>query len=591
MALESFYGGKPGYSPIIKSTFKYISEDDTRYQNLTNDQKTAALLNHEVMNSCFQDPTYTDVWYGELCIIASDSMYDSNNGKIFRRTLKKQSSEDELYSNLYAEYLGQIVGMPGGLPKVVFTKIDDIKTKAKTATNDIWYPTGIETESNFIQTSNQPITDPSSTYPYVFKKSEGIELVPGMQKDSNDNITYNDNFEYTWLQVLNPQTNSNNSESDGTAATIDIGVKIPYLTIEPEAKSVSYTNGTNASIKETNTDIDGIPHPFYRKYTFSIPDGVRGIGIRNLRIETKDSLGITGPNNIVLDPSQDIFNYDENNREITIVKKYYNFDTTKYGENSPFWVYDLIVPKRSDLTLNPTSYICYAGDYNEVANVELSNDGTLTFNRNYGDPISTTSKLKWITGVEVDTDIKSINSETGTEIDNANYGKFTISYNEGYDSQNYTLPLVKKVIVSPNIDSNGETINVDLATSGDRAKRLTLQKEVVSTDNNNNSVSYTDYILKYPTKVNVRSADPDKNENNNFFYLTATYNDTTVEDLGKVGLTNVKHLGYTLGIKELDSTLYFPDMEENLIPDSPILIKEEINFNTALDFPSFSASN
>lgn len=580
MALESFYGGKPGYSPIIKSTFKYISEDDTRYQNLTSDQKTTALRNHEVMNSCFQDPTYTDVWYGELCIIASDSMYDSNNGKIFRRTLKKQSSEDELYSNLYAEYLGQIVGMPGGLPKVVFTKIDDIKTKAETATNDVWYPTGIESGSNFIQTSNQPITD-SSSYPYVFQNSEGIELVPGKDKNGN----YNDNFEYTWLQVLNPETNSNNSESDGTAATIDIGVKIPYLTIEPEAKSISYTNGANALIEETNI-VNGIEHPFYRKYTFSIPDGVRGIGIRNLRIATKASLGITGSNNIVLDPSQNIFNYDENNRDIIVIEKYYNFD--EYQDNSPFWVYDLIVPRRSDLSLNPTSYICYAGDYNEVANVELSNDGTLIFNRNYGDPISTTSKLKWITGVEVDTDL------TKNDRDNTDYGKLTISYNEGYNSQNYTLPLVKKVIVSPNIDSNGETINVDLATSGDRAKRLTLQKEVTSTDDDN-PVSYTDYILKYPTKVNIRSAiidteHPENSEDDHFFYLTATYNDSTVENLGKVGLTNVSHLGYTLGIKELDSTLYFPNMAENLIPDSPILIKEEINFNIALDFPSFSIS-
>ena len=35
MALESFYGGKPGYSPTIKGTFKYISTDDDRYKNLS----------------------------------------------------------------------------------------------------------------------------------------------------------------------------------------------------------------------------------------------------------------------------------------------------------------------------------------------------------------------------------------------------------------------------------------------------------------------------------------------------------------------------------------------------------------------------
>lgn len=61
MALESFYGGKPGYSPVIKGTFKYISENDSKYRNLTEDQKNAAKAANEVMNLCFQDPEYKDV--------------------------------------------------------------------------------------------------------------------------------------------------------------------------------------------------------------------------------------------------------------------------------------------------------------------------------------------------------------------------------------------------------------------------------------------------------------------------------------------------------------------------------------------------
>ena len=31
MALESFYGGKQGVSPVIKARFKYINEDDLAY--------------------------------------------------------------------------------------------------------------------------------------------------------------------------------------------------------------------------------------------------------------------------------------------------------------------------------------------------------------------------------------------------------------------------------------------------------------------------------------------------------------------------------------------------------------------------------
>jgi hypothetical protein len=53
MALESFYGGKPGISPVIRNSFKYINSQDpafqakigttTPYSDLSN--KEAALLN------------------------------------------------------------------------------------------------------------------------------------------------------------------------------------------------------------------------------------------------------------------------------------------------------------------------------------------------------------------------------------------------------------------------------------------------------------------------------------------------------------------------------------------------------------------
>jgi hypothetical protein len=32
MALESFYGGKQGVSPVIKARYKYINENDPAYQ-------------------------------------------------------------------------------------------------------------------------------------------------------------------------------------------------------------------------------------------------------------------------------------------------------------------------------------------------------------------------------------------------------------------------------------------------------------------------------------------------------------------------------------------------------------------------------
>lgn len=628
MALESFYGGKPGYSPIIKGTFKSIAE----------------------MDDHFKEPNYTDIWYGELCIITPDSMYDADNGKIFRRTLKKQFSSDTTYGSLYAEYLGQIVGMPGGLPKVVFNTIDNVKnipSQEENRNKDIWYP--ISPDNEYIETSN----DRSSINNWATlngSEAEGIEFVPGMQKVSDNEIIYNDKFEYTWLQIADPQ--SNTAESDGTRGTLHLGLKIPYLTMESEAKSISYIKNANASIKETNTDIDGIEHPFYRKYTFSIPDGVRGIGIQNLRIETKDSLKIVGQNTKVLDPTKNIFNYDENNRDIRIETEgnYYNFDTTKYGENSPFWVYDLIVPRRSDSSLNPTtSYICYAGDYEGITDVTLNNDGTFTFNTGYNeittDNIDNTgnSKVKWITNASIDTNIKSINSETGLKEDNKDYGNFTITYNtkkqpvneneaEEYEKNVYKLPLVKRIVAYSNVSNNnnensnnntnspGENISVELVDSTGGTRSLTLLKST-------GQDSYDTYKLKYPCSLAItthnnsnsddqENGDSDNQENENsdsqettkdpFYYLTVTYNDgITTEELGPVGVQNVDKLASYIAIGE-EKTIIDPNTSSNIITVEKIsnylpevaqenaimLIDENITFDTTLSFlPSFSLGN
>lgn len=567
MALESFYGGKPGYSPVIKGTFKSIEE----------------------MNTYFQDPTYKDVWYGELCIITPDSMYDADNGKIFRRTLKKQSSSDETYGSLYAEYLGQIVGMPGGLPKVVFNTIDNIKALPSEEGNeekDIWYPTGLD--NGYVETSN----DKENLNNFVtLNGTEGIEFVPGMQKDGN-NIIYNDNFEYTWLQIADPQSNA--AESDGTRGTLHLGLKIPYMYLDtPVITPVSYLESSD--VRESDIALDNNRHPFYRKYTFSIPDGVRGIGIRNLRIETKTSLGITESNTKVLDPTKNIFDYNENDRNITIIEtgNYYNFDSNKYQENSPFWVYDLIVPSRHDENLNPSPYICYAGDYKEITDVTLNNNGTFTFDTGYS-TITTNNagnKVKWITNATVETDP-----------DENNYGQFTINYNTG-NPNTYNLPLVKNIVAysdvpnnhenSNDIDNAGEKIKVEL-TDSTGIRNLTLLKST-------GQDSYEEYKLKYPRSLAITEPEPENLDADPFYYLTVTYNDgITTEVLGPVGVRNINKLGSDIAIGEektifdQDTSSYNTTIEKipyyfpEVVKENPImLINEDIDFET-LDFPSFT---
>ena len=581
MALESFYGGKPGYSPVIKGTFKYISENDSKYRNLTEDQKNAAKAANEVMNLCFQDPEYKDVWYGEICIISSDSMYDANNGKIFRRTLKKQSSLDETYGSLYAEYLGQIVGMPGGLPKVVFNTINTVKNQAANAENDIWYPTGVD-DNNVVETDYKPIDDTSATsYPATLSGSEGIEFVPGMQKNNNVTI-YNDNLQYTWLQILDPQ--SNQYEADGSASTLQIGLKIPYLYLDtPTITPVSYFN--DPKITESDIGQDNNHHPFYRKYNISIPDGLRGLGIKNLRIETKESLqGIN-----LLDPmAENFFSYDANKRNI-IIKEDALYDLTNYNNDSPFWVYDLDVPNKTDESLmDSSSYTCYAGDYHKISDVALNSNGSLSFTSNYGETITTENKLKWITGTEVVTDV-----------DQNDYGKFTINYNFNPSSNNpsvnqnesdvYHLPFIKRIFVyTSSEENNGEEIKIELVNGDGGVRTLTLEKP---TTPNTPAESYS---LKYPTSVKIIEKDND----DEYYFLQAEYNDGDKKELGRVGLrASIDGIASTIYVGQLNSNgnieripEYLPDnvREEALVlVDETVAVIDNITSNL---FPSFNVS-
>ena len=75
MSLESFYGGKPGISPVIRKSFKYVDTNDPAYMSLTSDQRTTAEDNNEIMETCFAKSDYTDVWYGELAIIDAENWW------------------------------------------------------------------------------------------------------------------------------------------------------------------------------------------------------------------------------------------------------------------------------------------------------------------------------------------------------------------------------------------------------------------------------------------------------------------------------------------------------------------------------------
>ena len=494
MALESFYGGKPGISPVIRNSFKFVNTGDpayiakidsnTPYSELS--PKEIALLkivnpNLNItsegsikwdknylkpftMDECFADPNYRDVWYSELCIIDTDNKMNPNNGKIFRRTLKRTETAIGAGDTIYAEYIGQIVGPSGGVPNIFFGSIDSARKKAaglaKTLETD-----GEITENNFLDVSgwdysypiindnniieistanittftpdtrsddDQHIAILSSIHDNTLNDSQygdNIELVPG--KDQNGK--FNDDIQYTWCNVRRTLTNGGRED-----AWIYLGFKIPYTVFDVDVQKENYRYDGDYLIDNSTTPESNTYHPFSKYYTFHIPRGTRGIGPEEIFIVTPENKDDTlGSETTLYD--FDAIKYDQGNDTYSInSQKIKEFKDP--NKEKTYWVakWTLYNPEKKS---EPVIYQ-YLGSYRDVSEITLDNDGTITINYSDGTYKEfSDNKLNWITDVTVNTDIQS-----------ENYGKFTITFNNENISNgayNTILPLIKNAIYNP----------------------------------------------------------------------------------------------------------------------------------------------
>lgn len=486
MALESFYGGKPGVSPVIKARFKYVNTNDPAYEhrngkqtllteeeanwlndalgvnNYAKDMKVKwdsestdenssqnsnedfiryAPLAPFTMDVCFADANYTNVWYGELCIIDTDNKLNPNNGKIYRRTLKHIASNSSVNINetSYAEYIGQIVGPSGGVPQFHIGSLEEERKKAigisgtyssetpneqNPLDNSDWeyfYPTG--------SAGTLSVNKPSSVNNIAIlsaNENGNITMVPG----KNDNGEYNDTIRYTWCNVRRKL------EGNDEDALVYLGFEIPYTTYEVtgDEKEFTYTGplfeNTSSTINNGNEY-----HPFHKKYVFHIPRGARGIGPEEIFcVNPKDNNSGSLPNGATL-YSYEAIQYNQ-------TTNIYSIDTTKKKIVSPtdsYWVgkWTLYNPK----TTNMPSYYIYLGSYKDIRNVTL-NKGTLTFTYSDGSNIKF-NNLKYIDSIDIDTAEKIID-DNEEEKDNSNYGNITIAYNTDINTNNNVIPSIKE---------------------------------------------------------------------------------------------------------------------------------------------------
>ncbi len=445
--MDSFYGGKQGVSFIIKSRFTSIDE---------------MVKNFKTGNE------FTDVWYGEYCIIDTPNKNDKDNGKIYRRGML--SSINAVLGG--AEYIGQIVGPSSGTPFFKFGSLKGVLEHSnenfEPSKGDIRvYPTKVDkngdvSEVNYRQDENGNWKDSNEKIVTSSYKAQRDDLVAGMVKTTDGSIVtrkYNDDIKWSWCNIRKANTNSE--------SWFYLGFQIPYLVTEFQTKSISpykengkanFENGTKlyqTTVEQKKAD-DGQDHPFYSLWELGIPKGIKGDSLGNLKVITP-----TAEN----DP--DIYTWDQfkinDDSGFTILKiqengssvvpgyssqykdnpkdrenKYYNRQIVVYVYN----VYDNDkIPKNGS-----GSYYVYVGNFNTITEVTLSQNGTLkVYYSHDGERVvendeikfvkEQKDKLEWVTGIDID---------MGT-------GLITVSWNTGR-----TQELVAKLEVITNAFVNAE---------------------------------------------------------------------------------------------------------------------------------------
>lgn len=441
--MYSFYGGRPGNSFIIITTYRSIKD---------------------MINQFKKGPDYTAVHYDEYVMINTDNKNDPDNGKIYRRGY---NFTDE---NGGAQYVGTIVGPAGKAPLLEMTTIADVKTK--------------HAKQGYEQRRS------SGQYSPQLKSS----LVPGKVNEN----TFNDSIKWECCSIRN----ENNQD-----CTAYIGFTFPYLVIDCEASSVKPYNDKGTYIDNSSiTRIDDEKHPFFAKWHLNIPKGIKGDTFMNLKVEPaseniQDYDGREDDienNRLVL--TYDYYNYD--NKENGSPKKIYlgdynminnisiddqgtviidyTHDNNQVFDKKIKWINSISLNDNTGLLTvkynhetdsqgEPTEYTVYL-DW--IKSVDIANDGTVTFGHSHKEPTVFNQKIKWINNLIAQDD-----------------GTLTFQWNNGSDT---VLDKMIKWIQSINLQSDGTlTIRYNNGSSDDVfSKKIKWISDITLSNDGTLIVSY-----------------------------------------------------------------------------------------------------
>lgn len=416
--MYSFYGGKPGNSFIIITTYRSINDMVSNFRLGSN---------------------YTAVHYDQHVMINTVNKNDPDNGKIYRR------GYDFTNEMGGAQYIGTIVGPSGMAPMLEMTTVTNVKTKHGLQGYDERYTTGTYSINN-------------------------SSLVPGRTQ----NGTYNDSISWACCSIRNENDEDCTAYIGFTFPYMVIDYEIN--SVEPYSSLGQYTDTSSI------TRIDDKKHPFFEKWHIDIPKGIKGDSFKNLQVQVADSTieeyegqadDINNNREVLVyqyynydslktgDPKK-IYLGDYNmiddvliGQDGTITIKY-NHDDDEVFNKLIKWIDNISVADNGTLTItwnNDTANTVFNKKIKWITAINISNTGDISVNYNTGDSTTLQSKVKWIDSINLSNDgILTINYNTGDSesltnnkikwINNMNLTngyRLTFTYN---DSTSETIDLI-----------------------------------------------------------------------------------------------------------------------------------------------------
>lgn len=434
--MYSFYGGRPGNSFIIITTYRSIADMVAKFK---------------------QGPNYTAVHYDEHVMINTVNKNDPDNGRVYRR------GYDFTNTMGGAEYIGTIVGPAGKAPMLEMTTVADVKSKHASEGYDERFTSGQYSPT-------------------------GGNLVPGKTGSG----TFNDAITWACCSIRNE------NDEDATAY---IGFTFPYTVIDYETSWIEpYVTGRYADTSSA-TRVDDETHPFFEKWHINVPKGVKGNAFMNLKVEAASTNveEYTGQaddiNHGRMILAYDYYNYDDYQNgapvrlylgdynmidnvsiddEGTITIDYSHDDDSVWTKkikwvksvtlNTETGLLTVVYNHTTDASGNPTTYTTYLDWIDEV---NVADDGTVTFGHTHEADTVFDKKIQWVTGVTINNNgTVTFTWNNGTadtvfsniiqwisSVNLAADGTLTVNYNNGAEPSVFSQ--VIKWITDINVADNG----------------------------------------------------------------------------------------------------------------------------------------